>query len=144
MSCSLYSSPCPVLFSPPSLLFCIKSVVMSSTHTLLTQLRELYSSSDHTLPRLHRVACCVQCLRCLSSALWLWVGSCKIFLCKMVVVNSSSPTVLAGGQYWRICQHWLNVSKYATLCDTTHKIPVYFAYRYKAHTNLTRNDRWKI
>ncbi|KAI5108653.1 endonuclease domain-containing 1 protein-like [Silurus meridionalis] len=54
-----------------------------------------------------------------------------------------TPTVLKGYQYKRICQHWKNRYRYATLYDTNNMIPVYSAYTFIGDITTVRNEEWK-
>ncbi|KAI5108652.1 endonuclease domain-containing 1 protein-like, partial [Silurus meridionalis] len=55
-----------------------------------------------------------------------------------------TPTVLKGNQYKRICQHWENEYRFATLYDTKNRIPVYSAYTYYGKDPPGReNVPWK-
>ncbi|XP_076139390.1 endonuclease domain-containing 1 protein-like [Alosa pseudoharengus] len=46
--------------------------------------------------------------------------------------------------YQQICQKHMNKYRYATLYDTTNRIPVYSAYKYVGYAPLTRSGSWMI
>ncbi|XP_076139625.1 endonuclease domain-containing 1 protein-like [Alosa pseudoharengus] len=54
-----------------------------------------------------------------------------------------TPTVLGGAQYKQICQKHKNIYRYATLYDTTNKIPVYSAYKHTGYKQ-TKPRTWMI
>ncbi|KAL7868948.1 hypothetical protein SRHO_G00103320 [Serrasalmus rhombeus] len=62
-------------------------------------------------------------------------------------INGIASQVPEEGRYVRICQRYNNKYHYATLYDTTEKIPVYSAYRYERRTECKvkrPNIPWKI
>ncbi|XP_053532059.1 endonuclease domain-containing 1 protein-like [Ictalurus punctatus] len=54
----------------------------------------------------------------------------------------SPPTGFTGTQYKRICQTLNNKAEFATLYDTTYRIPVYSAYRFTGLMKCNRLDKW--
>lgn len=54
------------------------------------------------------------------------------------------PTIFPGDQYKKICQHWKNAYRFATVYDTVRRIPVYSAYTFLEQENTIRSDEWKI
>ncbi|KAJ8396269.1 hypothetical protein AAFF_G00018460 [Aldrovandia affinis] len=57
----------------------------------------------------------------------------------------SFPTILQGPRYKQICQRHDNIYEFATLYDTTNRIPVYSAYKYFGRTPCTRRPgNWFI
>ncbi|KAL7846050.1 hypothetical protein AOLI_G00242420 [Acnodon oligacanthus] len=56
----------------------------------------------------------------------------------------SPPTVFKGNNYKQICQVLENTYEYATLYDTTNRIPVYSAYKFNGLMQCTRLNNWYI
>ncbi|KAI5108651.1 endonuclease domain-containing 1 protein-like [Silurus meridionalis] len=54
------------------------------------------------------------------------------------------PTVFTGHQYKKICQHWNNKYRFATVYDTERRIPVYSAYTFSQENKTIRSEEWKI
>ncbi|XP_053494068.1 endonuclease domain-containing 1 protein-like [Ictalurus furcatus] len=54
------------------------------------------------------------------------------------------PTIFPGDQYKKICQHWKNAYRFATVYDTVRRIPVYSAYTLLKVEKTKRSDVWKI
>ncbi|XP_036413170.1 endonuclease domain-containing 1 protein-like [Colossoma macropomum] len=56
----------------------------------------------------------------------------------------SPPTVFTGNNYKQICQKREITYEYATLYDTTNRIPVYSAYKFEGLKSCIRIDNWYI
>nr|XP_055062674.1 endonuclease domain-containing 1 protein-like [Misgurnus anguillicaudatus] len=64
--------------------------------------------------------------------------------CGNFFINRVTPTVLNGPQYKQICQTLKNKQYFATLYDTTNKIPVYSAYVFEGLIDCKRQNNWYI
>ncbi|KAF4074884.1 hypothetical protein AMELA_G00228370 [Ameiurus melas] len=81
---------------------------------------------------------------CLAEVVNDFIVSCPEFFANPNGVVSP-PTGFIGSQYKQICQTLNNTAEFATLYDTTYKIPVYSAYRFTGLKNCTRRTgKWLI
>ncbi|XP_043098120.1 endonuclease domain-containing 1 protein-like [Puntigrus tetrazona] len=64
--------------------------------------------------------------------------------CGQFFANGRSPTIFPEPQYKQICQTLNGNCYYATLYDTSKKIPVYSAYKFEGVMGCTRTDTWYV
>ncbi|KAF4074891.1 hypothetical protein AMELA_G00228520 [Ameiurus melas] len=79
---------------------------------------------------------------CLAEVVNNFIVSCPQFFATPNGVVS--PPTGFGPQYKQICQTLNNQAEFATLYDTTYKIPVYSAYRFTGLKDCNRTDKWLI
>ena len=68
-----------------------------------------------------------------------FTGTCSNFF-----LRNQPPTGPTGPQYKEICQKKAGNYEFATLYDTSNKIPVYSAYEYQAYGRCSRKTSWYI